>query len=107
MSGQTEHIESTGNVFADMALPDADELLARARMGFYVRKLIRDRGLKQTEAATLLGAGQAEISKLINGKYHLFSEGRLIEFLGKLDQKVVVQITPRLKDEHLIEVVCA
>ena len=43
MSGKTEHVVSTGNIFSDMALPDADELLARARMGFFVRKLIRDR----------------------------------------------------------------
>lgn len=107
MSGKTKHVVSGGNVFADMALPDADDLLVRARMGFYVGKLIKDRGLKQAEAAALLGAGQAEISRLMNGKYHLFSEGRLMEFLGRLGQKVVVQIMPRREGDCPIEVVCA
>ena len=97
----------SSNVFADLGLEDADELLIRAKLGYTVRLILEKRGLKQKEISELLKIDQSEVSKLINGKYHLFSEGRLFGFLNKLDRKVTVQISPRQKDDKPQEVVFA
>jgi len=102
-----EYEMGSGNVFADLGLKDADELLTRAKLGHTVRMILEKRGLKQKEISELLKINQSEVSKLMNGKYHLFSEGRLFGFLNKLDQKVTVQISPRQKDDNPQEVVLA
>ena len=102
-----EYEMGSGNVFADLGLKDADELLIRAKLGHTVRMILENRGLKQKEISELLKINQSEVSKLMNGKYHLFSEGRLFGFLNKLDRKVTVQISPRQKDDNPQEVVLA
>jgi predicted XRE-type DNA-binding protein len=95
----------SGNVFADLGLEDADELLTRAQLGHSVRMILEKKKLKQREIAGLLGIDQAEVSKLMNGQYHLFAEGRLFGFLNKLNKKVTVKITPRRRGESPQEVV--
>jgi len=97
----------SGNVFADLELDDADELLTRAKLGHTVRMLLTKKKLKQREIAALLGIDQAEVSKLMNGQYHLFAEGRLFGFLNRLNKKVTVKITPRRRGESPQEVVFA
>ncbi len=86
-----------------MELDDADELMIRAQIGRAVRAILEERGGKQRECAELLGIDQAEVSKLMNGKYHLFSEGRLFGFLNRLDRKVIVHIEPREQGERALE----
>ena len=102
-----EYKMGSGNVFADLGLEDADELLIRAKLGHTVRIILNKRGLKQKEISELLKIDQSEVSKLMNGKYHLFSEGRLFGFLNKLDRKVTVRISPRKKNDSPQEVVFA
>jgi predicted XRE-type DNA-binding protein len=97
----------SGNVFADLELDDADELLTRAKLGHTVRMILTKRKLKQREIAALLEIDQAEVSKLMNGQYHLFAEGRLFGFLNRLNKKVTVKITPRRRGESPQEVVFA
>ncbi len=92
---ESDYEVGSGNVFADLELDDADELFARAQLGHSVRMILKKRKLKQREIAELLEIDQAEVSKLMNGKYHLFSEGRLFGFLGKLDRKITITISPR------------
>jgi predicted XRE-type DNA-binding protein len=101
------HAHTADNVFADLGLDDADQLLTRAKLGHAVRMILKKKGLKQRTIAHLLKIDQAEVSKLMNGKYHLFSEGRLFGFLNRLDRKVTVQISPRKKDDIPQEVVFA
>lgn len=103
----TEHAHFAENVFADLGLDDADELLTRAKLGHTIRMILKKKGLKQRAIADLLKIDQAEVSKLMNGKYHLFSEGRLFGFLNKLDWKVTVQISTLKKDDNPQEVVFA
>jgi predicted XRE-type DNA-binding protein len=99
-----EYVESSGNVFADMGLEDAEELLIRAKLGYAVRNILETRGLKQQDIASLLNIKQPEVSNLMKGKYHLFSESRLFDFLNKLEQKVVIQITQHHAGEPLQDV---
>jgi predicted XRE-type DNA-binding protein len=67
--------------------------------------ILAKKKLRQREIATLLGIDQAEVSKLMNGQYHLFPEGRLFGFLNRLNKKVTVRITPRRRGESPQEVV--
>jgi len=102
-----DYEESSGNIFADLGLEDADELLTRAKLGSAVRQLLQQRQLKQREIAQLLEIKQPEVSNLMRGKYHLFAEGRLFGFLNKLDRKVTVYVEPRHKGDRPQEVVFA
>ncbi len=94
-----EFEESSGNVFADLGLEDADELYLRAALGVQVMGVIQDRGYSQKEAAQVLGIKQPEVSALLNAKFHRFSQERLIGFLNKLDLKVTIQISPHKPGE--------
>lgn len=104
---ELEYEISSGNVFADLGLDDADELLARAQLGHTVRMILKGKRLKQREIAKLLGIDQAEVSKLMNGQYHLFAEGRLFAFLRCLEQKVTIRVSRHRKGEPYQEVMFA
>jgi predicted XRE-type DNA-binding protein len=99
-----EYEEGSGNVFADLGLDDADELHARAQLGFHVHKLLTDRKLKQKEIATLLGIRQPEVSHLLNGHFSRFTTEKLLEFLKRLDQTVSIRIRPHRPGEPYQEV---
>jgi predicted XRE-type DNA-binding protein len=87
--------DSTGNVFADMGMRDAEERLAKAELARLIRVEIRDRGLSQTEAAALLGVKQPDVSDLVRGRLSRFSIARLERFLNALDLEIRIQVGPR------------
>ena len=87
------------NIFADLELDEAEDLLARAQLGHTVRMILKKKKLTQRSIGELLDMGQAEVSKLMNGQYHLFAEGRLFGFLRRLDQKVTIAVSRRHKGE--------
>ncbi len=104
--GKIEFEESSGNVFADLGLKDADILLMRAELGSQILKILKNRGLKkQKDVQEVLEIGQAEVSQLMNARFHRFSEARLMSFLNKLDQKITVKVRPRRRGEKPQEVV--
>src|SRR5688572_1210761 len=92
---------SSGNVFADLGLPDADELAAKADLARRVRQLIEARGLSQREAAPLVGVSQPDLSNLYRRRLDGFSIERLSRMLVALGQDVsiVVQPKPRSRKE--------
>jgi predicted XRE-type DNA-binding protein len=96
--------EGTGNVYADLGLADADDLLVRAKFGFHVYKLLLDRKLKQQEIAALLGIKQPEVSHLMNGHLNRFTTDKLLDFLKRLDRKVTIRISPHKPGEPYQEV---
>jgi len=67
--GKIEFEESSGNVFADLGLKNADSLLMRAELGSQIQKILKNRGLKkQKEVQEALEIGQAEVSLLMNAR---------------------------------------
>ena len=96
----TEIYEGSGNVFADLGLEDAEGLYTRAKIGFLVLTILQDRKLKQEEAATLLNMNQADISLFMRGRFNHFSTERLLDFLKKLDQEVILLIRSREPSDH-------
>lgn len=89
-----EFVEGSGNVFADLGLPNADELYLRASLGTEIVKIIREKGYSQKEAAKILGVKQPEVSALLNAKFQRFSQEKLMSFLNKLDYKITIQVSP-------------
>lgn len=84
--------ESSGNVFADLGLPDAGALYAKATLSLIIARMIRDRGLTQSEAAELLGTTQPKISELVRGRLSGFSMERLFRYLNALGMSVRIQV---------------
>ncbi|MEL6579788.1 MAG: helix-turn-helix transcriptional regulator [Cyanobacteria bacterium J06621_12] len=101
---QIEFEEGSGNVFADLGIKDADELLVRAQIGFHVATLINDRKLKQQETAEILGIKQPDVSHIMNGHFSRFTTDKLLEFLRRLDQKVIITISPHYQGEPFQQV---
>lgn len=103
----TQKIEfenSSGNVFADLGLDDADELYTRAALGAQVVTILKEEGYTQAEASRLLGIKQPEVSALMCAKFHRFSQERLIGFLNKLNLKVTIQISRHQRGEPFQQV---
>lgn len=94
MTESTIFEESSGNVFADLGLPDADELFARGKIGIQVLRLLKQRNLKQDEISELLGIPQSEVSNLMDGEFQRFSEGKLLIFLKRLDTEITLHLRP-------------
>lgn len=88
---------SSGNVFADLGLPDADELAAKADLARAIRQLIEARGMSQRGAAPLVGVSQPDLSNLYRRRLDGFSIERLSRMLTALGQdvRIVVQPKPR------------
>ena len=84
---------SSGNVFTDLECPDADVHLLKAELVARIDKIIRQRRLKQVEAAELLGLTQPDISRLLRGNFREYSIERLLRLLTILgrDVKMVIQ----------------
>jgi predicted XRE-type DNA-binding protein len=86
--------KGSGNVFADLGLPNADELLIKAELAHQISELIEARQLTQIAAAKLLGIDQPKVSALIRGKLSGFSIERLFRFLNALGSNVEIHIVP-------------
>ncbi|NJM77704.1 MAG: XRE family transcriptional regulator [Acaryochloridaceae cyanobacterium RU_4_10] len=83
---------SNGNIFADLGLPNPDELLLKAQLAEQIGTLISARQLTQSEAAELLGIDQPKVSALMRGKLSGFSTERLFRFLNALGSNVEIRI---------------
>jgi predicted XRE-type DNA-binding protein len=90
-----DYIEGSGNVFADLEFPDADEMLAKAELATKIAGILRRRGLTQMQAAEILGVDQPKVSALIRGRLSGFSIERLLRFLLLLGTDVAITIKPR------------
>lgn len=99
--------KSSGNVFADLGLPDSDPLMARAQIGFQVFKILEARKLTQREMATILGIAQPDVSHLMNGHFSRFTTDKLLDFLKRLDQKITIEVRPHRRGEPYQQVVSA
>jgi predicted XRE-type DNA-binding protein len=93
----TDIKESAGNVFADLELPDADELLLKAELTFQIHTLIKRRGLTQAAAGRLLGLAQPDVSQLMRLRHTGFSTDRLLRLLLKLGRDVDIVLKPAPK----------
>ncbi len=97
-----EELDSTpscGNVFADLGLPDAELLLAKAKLCAKISKILRVRRLTQVQAAKLMGLTQPNVSDLVRGRLDGFTLDRLFRCLEALDQEIEIVVRPKRAQE--------
>lgn len=68
MQEEIEVYHGSGNVFADLGLPDAEEMQAKALLCIQIQTIIKKRHLTQAQAVELLGIDQPKVSALIHGR---------------------------------------
>jgi predicted XRE-type DNA-binding protein len=90
-----DYIESSGNVFADLGIEDAEEMLIKAELAQKIGELLRKLRLTQVQAAEILGVDQPKVSALLCGRLSRFSMERLMRFLLLLGRDVAITIRPR------------
>jgi predicted XRE-type DNA-binding protein len=89
--------KSSGNVYADLGVANADEMLVKARLAAKISEIIKHRHLTQKEASDILGMSQPKISNMLRGNFRGISEARMLECLNLLgrDIEIVVKKAPR------------
>jgi len=107
MAKAIEVEEGSGNIFADLGLPHAEERLAKASLAFRIAGVIRARRLTQAKAARILKIDQPKISRLLRGQLSGFSTERLMQFLTLLgrDVEIVIKPAPRSRRQGRLRVV--
>ena len=95
MRTKADHITGSGNVFADLGFPNAEEMLAKAELAQKITTIIELRRLTQAQAADVLGVDQPKISALKRGRLSGFSLERLVRFLILLGRDVEIVVKPR------------
>ncbi len=99
----------SSNVYADLGLPDAQDMLIKAKLATEINKIIRVCALTQVEAAKILGMTQPKLSGMLRGQFRGISELKMIECLNRLgrDVDIVVKATSKTRREGCISVVFA
>jgi len=92
-----EFTRSSGNAFADLNLPHADDLLAKAELAAKIIAEIQRRRLTQSQAAAILGIDQPKVSALKQGKLSGFSIERLMRLLLVLGRDIEITVKTRTR----------
>jgi len=102
-SGEAMEV-SSGNVFADLALPDAVELDTKVRLAVAINRVVAARRLTQAEAAAALSINQPKVSALKHYKLEGYSVERLMGFLTALGSDIEIRIRPAKRSPGRIRV---
>lgn len=86
--------ESSGNVYVDLGVKDADEMLRKAKLVAAIQETIQERGWTQQEAAKVLGMTQPKLSLMLRGQFHGISEIKILDCLARLGSDVPIVVTP-------------
>ncbi len=92
--------QSSGNVFADLNIPEPGLYMAKAQLANQICAIIQERNLTQVEAGEILKINQPKVSALIRGNLDGFSSDRLFKFLNLLDRDIEIVIRPHTDPNH-------
>lgn len=84
----------SGNVFADIGLPDADKLKIKSGLVIEITKAVRKLGLTQDEAARRMGIAQPKVSGMLRGDFANLSERKLMDCLNRLGYDIEIKVRP-------------
>lgn len=84
----------SGNVFADLGLPDAEKLKIKSGLVIEIAKAVRKLGLTQDEAARRMGITQPKVSGMLRGDFSNLSERKLMDCLNRLGYDIVIKVKP-------------
>ena len=91
------HDVGSGNIFADLGLPNAEEHQLKAALVLQLSRLIKKRKLSQSDAAKLLSVKQPDLSKMLRGHYRGYSVARMMRMLTAFNQDVEITTRPHRK----------
>lgn len=92
MDNDNEYEVGSGNVFADLGLPNPEQRKLKAHLAGIIYEIIETRGWTQKRTAEMLGVSQPDVSKMTRGILKDFSTERLLHFLARLDQHVTITV---------------
>jgi len=75
---------SSGNVFVDIAVENADEMLVKAQLAASIQEILTSRKLTQTQAAEILGLPQPKLSRILHGHFRGISEAKMMDCIARL-----------------------
>jgi len=84
----------SGNVFADLGLPDAEKLKIKSGLVIEITKAVRKLGLTQDEAARRMGITQPKVSGMLRGDFSNLSERKLMDCLNRLGYDIEIKVKP-------------
>jgi predicted XRE-type DNA-binding protein len=87
----------SGNIFADLKLPDADTHFLKAQIVSEIYRLTNERKLTQARSGKLMGITQPEVSRMFKGQFREYSVDRLMGFLTGFDRDVEIVVRPHKK----------
>jgi predicted XRE-type DNA-binding protein len=99
--------EGSGNVFADLVLPNPEQELLKAKLTLQIHAILKDSGMTQAEIAKILRVQQPQVSLLMRNRAGHFSVGRLMEFLTALRQDIEITVRPTRKEHGALSVISA
>ena len=86
--------EGSGNVYADLGRPDAEEMLVKAQLASCIGEIIRRRKLTQAVVAEITGLPQPKLSGLLRGQFRGVSEAKMLHCLTRLGRDVRIVVEP-------------
>jgi len=86
--------QGSTNVYADLGLENAEEILVKAQLATKIGEIIKRRKLTQVQAAELLGMTQPKLSNLLRGQFRGISEAKMLECLTHLGRNVEIVVKP-------------
>lgn len=107
MNDQIDVETSSGNVYADIGLPDADEMLVKAQLAQKIGEIMKSRRLTQVAAAELFGMTQPKLSGLLRGQFRGISEAKMLDCLSRLGRDVQIVVAKSKQTTGTIKVVFA
>ncbi len=95
MTAPTIAIETgSGNVYADLGLPDAQEMLVKAKLATKIAEIIKRQNMTQQEAAELLAMPQPKVSMMLRGQFRGISESKMLNCLARLGRDIDIVVKP-------------
>ncbi|HEY8856278.1 MAG TPA: helix-turn-helix transcriptional regulator [Rugosibacter sp.] len=85
---------SSGNIYADLGLPNAEKLKIKTGLVIEIRKAMRRVGLTQQQAAKRMGITQPKVSDMMRGNFSNLSERKLMECLNRLGYDIEIKVKP-------------
>ena len=86
--------KGSGNVYADLDMVDADEMIVKAQLATKIGEIIKGRKWSQQKAAEVLGITQPKLSKMLRGQFRGISEAKMLDCLTRLGRDVQIVIGP-------------
>lgn len=84
----------TGNIFADLCMPEPESHLLKAQLVARLASVLKDQGLTQADAAQRVSVSQPDISRLLRGQFRDISVERLLRMLMRLGCAVDIVVHP-------------